>query len=233
MRVQIAVITSEAVLRDVYDRVLAPTFPPVELGSYASFEASWKTGEHLAWAAIDDSGNVQGAVVCSRYPESRAALLVYLALAPGQRGGGVGGRLYDEAVTAMMASGDIDLMLAEFEHPAVHRGSEDTGDPVARLRFYDRKGARGLALPYFQPAIDGQERVPGFILGVLAERTTDDGRTVDGAGVRAFLLENLRLNEGDVGEDPATTALLAAADVPRVQALPLTEPDRIPVCQEA
>jgi GNAT superfamily N-acetyltransferase len=232
--VQIALITSEDVLKQVYDRVLAPTFPPVELGSFASLAASWASGEHPAWAAIDDEGDVQGAVVCGRYPESRAALLVYLALAPGQRGGGVGGRLYREAVAAMMESGDVDLMLAEFEHPAVHLGSEETGDPVARLRFYDRMGGRGLAVPYFQPAIDGQRRVPGFILGVLSERTPPMGDgAVDGATVQAFLIENLRLNEGAVHDDPATTALLAAAGVPRVKALPLTEPDRIPVCQEA
>ncbi|WP_051208565.1 GNAT family N-acetyltransferase [Propionicicella superfundia] len=230
----IAPITAAAVLRRAYDRVLVPTFPAAELGPYETLEPHWRSGRSLAWAALSDDEEVLGVAVCDRYAESSTALLTYLALAPGRRGGGVGGALYRHAVDATIQGDDVDLLVGEFEHPALHGGSESGGDPVARLRFYDRHGARGLALPYFQPGIAGQPRVPGFILGVLAVRPRLAGPDgVAGPTVHAFLTENLRVHEGAVADDPAARRLLAAAAVPDVATVALTDPDRIPLCQEA
>jgi GNAT superfamily N-acetyltransferase len=227
----ISSVTSESQLRRLYDHVLVPSFPPTELCAWDEFSAGWATGTTLVWAALDeaDPDVVLGAAVCDELPGTGTSLLTYLALAPGARGGGLGSSLYSTAREWAMNSSSTKLYLAEIEHPAVHSGSAGGGDPVARLRFYARFGVTALALPYFQPAIPGLPRVPGLILGVAGAQPValHDGG-VDGALVRAFLTTNLTQSEGRVGDDPATVALLAAAEPDAIPTFGLDEVDRIP-----
>ncbi len=150
--------------------------------------------------------------------------MLYLAIAPGRRGGGVGRRLVTTALDDWRALDPL-VVVGEVEHPAHHTGSEAHGDPVARLRFYARLGARILALPYFQPGDGpGGERVPALLLVSfpLGPHAAEDD--VPAAPLRAFLAENLRESEGTLADDAATRRLLDAAGGDRVRVVDPDDP---------
>ena len=167
-------------------------------------------------------------------------LLVYLAIAPGGRGGGIGGALLDGAVARWVADLSPGLVLAEVEHPDHHTASPEHGDPAARLRFYARHGARLLAVPYFQPGIGPHgARVPALLLVTLyvdpaLESTRLDEATgpvteVSAPPLREFLVDNLRSSEGTLREDVAVQRLLDSVSGTSVPLLAPAELDRVPV----
>lgn len=195
--------------------VLVPSFPPAELVDAPTFLAEHASGRLRSLGVVEDARVVAG-VVGAWSPSARTLLVQYLAIAPGRRGGGIGGRLLDAAVDAWSRELGPELVLAEVEHPAHHATSAAHGDPAARLRFYARRGARVLAVPYFQPGTGpGAERVPALLLVALPHRGGKDAAglpdAVPAGPLRAFLEENLRGGEGRVAGDGATRALLDAA----------------------
>ncbi|MBN0041228.1 GNAT family N-acetyltransferase [Cellulosimicrobium cellulans] len=207
-------LTTPELLRSLHRDVLAPSFPPAELMDEDAFLGDHATGRLRSLGVVED-GRVVAGVVGEWFPDARVLLVLYLAIAPGRRGGGVGGRLVAAALAAWRAVDPL-LVVGEVEHPAHHPGSAAHGDPVARLRFYARLGARVLALPYFQPGDGpGGERVPALLLVSfpLGPGTAD---AVPAAPLRAFLTENLRASEGTLADDPATRRLLDAANGDRV-----------------
>jgi GNAT superfamily N-acetyltransferase len=151
----------------VYRRLLAPAFPPAELVDAAALEAALAGGHGSLLALLDPEGVPVAAAFGRWSADSRVVLLWYLAVDPGIRGHGLGGRVLQEAVGAWRGRYDPCLVLAEVEDPGgpahpVH------GDPRRRLAFYERAGARVLDLPYFQPGIGGPaRRVPGMLLLLL------------------------------------------------------------------
>lgn len=215
-------LTTPALVRSLHREVLAPSFPPAELVDVDELLDDHASGRLRSLGVVED-GRVVAGIVGEWFPDARVLLVLYLAIAPGRRGGGVGGRLVAAALTAWR---DLDplLVLGEVEHPAHHAGSEAHGDPVARLRFYGRLGARVLALPYFQPGDGpGGERVPALLLVSfpLGPGTPDD---VPAAPLRAFLAENLRASEGTLSDDAATRRLLDAASGDRVALVDPADP---------
>lgn len=192
----------------LHARVLAPSFPPDELERVDGMTAALRRGTLVAAAARDDEGAVLGLATGSWSARTRVLLLSYLAVAPGGRGGGVGGTLLDAALTTWVERLDPLVVLAEVEDPRAASGSrpEAHGDPVARLRFYQRRGARALPLAYTQPALrPGARRVPGMLL--LALRVAPDlvapdtSWRVPTAALRGFLEEYYAGTEG--GRPPA------------------------------
>lgn len=221
-------LDTPALVRSLHRDVLVPSFPPTELVEERSFLADHAAGRLRSLGVVED-GRVVAGVVGSWFPDARVLLVLYLAIAPGRRGGGVGGRLVPAALASWRALDPL-LVVGEVEHPDHHTGSEAHGDPVARLRFYARLGARVLALPYFQPGDGpGGERVPALLLVSFPldaasglPGTGPDG--VPASPVRAFLEENLRSNEGTLADDAATRRLLHAADGDRVALVDPADP---------
>ncbi|AEI13354.1 hypothetical protein Celgi_2861 [Cellulomonas gilvus ATCC 13127] len=170
MTVHVRATTSADDLARVYADVLRPSFPDDELADLAVLQHQLTAG-HLHVVVAEEAGALRGAALGEWFPEQGVLLLAHLAVAPGGRGGGVGGALLDGAVAAWRAELDPWLVVAEVEDPAVHPGSPAHGDPTARLRFYQRRGARVLPVPYVQPALrPGGARVPGLLLLALAVR---------------------------------------------------------------
>ena len=203
----------------LHARVLAPSFPPDELEGVDGMTAALRRGTLVAAAACDDEGGVRGLATGSWSARTRVLLLSYLAVAPGVRGGGVGGTLLDAALTAWVERLDPLVVLAEVEDPRATTGHrvEEHGDPVARLRFYRRHGARPLPLPYVQPALGpGARRVPGMLLLALAVDSElvdeDGGWRVPAAALRGFLEEYYAATEGG----PPPGALLEPLAEPAV-----------------
>ncbi|WP_018348036.1 GNAT family N-acetyltransferase [Longispora albida] len=209
----IAVRGPDRLIDQFFHEVLAPSFPPDELGTVEGLNDPGR----LVRLAVDAGGQVLGGAVGDWDPDTRVLLLSFLAIRPGVRGGGLGGRILDDALEAWRSGYEPCVILAEVEDPAVHSGNESHGNPEARLRFYRRRGARALDLPYFQPALGpGHSRVPGLLLMVLHSapefHTSPDA--IAAGPLRSFLESYQLEEEGQIGTDPDSLALWAALERP-------------------
>lgn len=216
-------------LADVYDTILVRSFQPDEVVDKAAFMHQTTWGEVLV--TEDEEGVATGVAVADHHASTGISVLEYLAVAPGQRGGGAGSALLTAAVSRWTELVSPGALLAEIERPDSHSATEAFGDPTRRLAFYERHGFQALALPYYQPALSEKQRaVPDLILGILIlEPTwvnTDAGRFVEGPRLEETLA--LR-NPGSGEEREAWDRLLAATRDPRgIELLPLSEYARIP-----
>jgi GNAT superfamily N-acetyltransferase len=158
-------------LGEIYSTILVPSFRPDELEPLAAIEQAL-TKEPCSkdvLAAMDGDSQVLGVAIGEWDEQSRVYLLSYLAVRPGLRSQGVGTRLMHD-IEQRWQRRDALFVLAEVDDPQVYPAS-DVGDPVARLRFYERFGARVLDLAYTQPPVrPGGAPVPGMLLLVFAVR---------------------------------------------------------------
>jgi len=202
-------------IEEFYDSVLAPSFADSELIPRAEFLADLNDpgGDTVASVAFDDAGEILGGAVGQWFPQSRVMLTAYLAIRPGRRGGGIGGRILRAVLADWQRRVDPLLILGEVEDPR-HHTDIGFGDPERRLKFYAAAGAEIIPVPYFQPAIQaGGERVLHLFLMTFAvsDECRRGERSIDASPVRAFLEANLARNEGGVDrDDPATAALFDA-----------------------
>lgn len=223
-------LTVEAEILALHRDVLEPSFPPAEL---IGPDELWRDVERGSLEVLgtieetDGDARAVSGVVGAWFPRERILLVLYLAIAPGHRGAGVGGALLSAALDAWTAAHDPLAIIAEVEHPDHHAASEAHGDPTARVRFYARHGGKALALPYFQPGDGpGSPRVPALMLVVLRA----DGRSaLPGAPVRAFLTRWLVACEGSLADDGATRRLLDAAAGTEVALVALDAVGQLPV----
>jgi GNAT superfamily N-acetyltransferase len=215
-----------------YHRVLVPHFPPDELEASSDFVAGMKSGTTRALAARTADGVIAGGAVGDWFPQSHVLLLSYLAVSAEGRGVGTGGLLM-RAVTEVWGSEfSPALFVMEVEDPRYHHGDVNFGDPEARVRFYERLGARALPVPYFQPALGSHRpearRVPHLILMVFGGTEALPGtRQVDGQTVEVFLTEYLEGCEGAIGPDDTDAQRMLAA-CRRPGGLPLLRVSELP-----
>ncbi|MGH3831328.1 MAG: hypothetical protein ACRDRS_12930 [Pseudonocardiaceae bacterium] len=209
----------DGTLRRFHTTLLKPTFPPAELITFEQLRHARLQATTRGTILFDGADPVAG-IVTEDYLRGRVLLVTYLVVAATARGGGIGARLLSE-VTQRRAP--TPLILAEIEDPRCFAAS-DAGDPVARVRFYDRIGSRLLPLPYAQPSLrPGSPRVDEMLLITIGA----PGPDIDGALVTAFLDEYYSLCEGEdvVRTDPAYLAMRAAAlgdEHSRLPLLPLS-----------
>jgi GNAT superfamily N-acetyltransferase len=200
---------------ELFNEVLAPSFPPEELCSLEDLQTMIIEG-HPTLIALDDDDRVIGGAVGEWEPEPRVMLLSWLAIRPGIRGGGIGGALLSAATEAWSTDFAPCIVIAEVEDPAAHKGSEATGDPVARLRFYQRRGARALDMPYFQASLgEGLPRVPDLLLMVLHTEPQFAGTqpdTIDPAILRRYLELYQIQGEGQIATDEQAMTMWRALD---------------------
>jgi len=216
MSVQVTEVRDADELRALHARILVPSFPPHELEDPDAMAAGLASGAIVAMAAsvADDAGEPVALAVGAWDAATSVLLLSYLAVGPGGRGGGVGGTLLEAAVTTWRAALDPLVVLAEIEDPALNLASDAHGDPAARERFYLRRGARRLPIPYAQPSLaPGLPRVPGMLLLALAVRPSvvrpDDAWLLPTAPLRDFLLGYYSRSEGAEPDDATFHAMLA------------------------
>jgi GNAT superfamily N-acetyltransferase len=223
--VEVVVVTDAAELADVHDRILAPAFPPEELDDLEVIRSGVRAGKTEV-VALRDEGRAVAVAVADVFVRGRVVLLSYLAVDPAHRSGGQGGRLLDAALARWTAGHDPCVILAEVEDPAHYREPTEHGDPAARVRFYARRGAAVLDVPYFQPALrPGMPRVPHLLLVVLhvapALRVRD--HLLNAVTVLAFLQELFLACERRLPDDVDGLALLHAAEAsPGLPMTPLT-----------
>lgn len=200
-------------LDDIYDRILARSFPPDQLVDRGSFLTDSTWGEVLVLSGAD--GELEAVAVGDHSPQTGLLVVEYLAVAPERRASGSGSELFAAARDYWRELMHPGAFLVEMERPDVHSGSVEHGDPARRLAFYARQGVRALDLPYYQPAVTSETApVPGLLLGVVLEDPSweRDGYFTEGARLRALLTE--RNPDPTPAELPAWTELLAACDEP-------------------
>jgi GNAT superfamily N-acetyltransferase len=216
-------------IAEFYNQILLPHFSADELEPIENFTAGLKYGATSALVAKTAGGAIAGGAVGDLFQRSNVLLLSYLAVPPAGRGAGVGGTLM-KAVTGVWGSRHRPaLLVMEVEDPCHHAADAAHGDPVARIRFYERLGARTLPLPYFQPALGpGGHRVPHMVLMVFGGTAAPPGtQRVDGEVVEHFLTQYLEDCEGPLRpDDTAAQRLLAACRHPG--GLPLLRVDELP-----
>jgi GNAT superfamily N-acetyltransferase len=211
--------SSGPVIEDFYRQVLAPSFPADELISLDEVQETADRQDASIWLSEDADGTVLAGAIAEWDDSVRVLLLSYLAVRPGIRGGGIGGPLYLAALESWRQKFKPCLILAEVEDPEAHRGSEDHGDPAARLRFYVNRGSRILDLPYFQPALEpGAERVYGLLLIALHVDPEFAGAggsgTIDATIIRKYLENYQTQYEGKVATDDQAMMMWRALDRP-------------------
>jgi GNAT superfamily N-acetyltransferase len=210
---------SGPVIEDFYQQILVPSFPADELISLDEAQENADREDASIWLAEDADGTILAGAIAEWDDSVRVLLLGYLAVRPGIRGGGIGGPLYLTALESWRQKFKPCLILAEVEDPEVHRGSEDHGDPAARLRFYVNRGSRIVDIPYFQPALEpGKERVSGLLLIALHIDPEFAGaggaNTIDAAIVRTYLENYQTQYEGKVATDDQAMTMWRALDRP-------------------
>lgn len=210
----------------VHEQILRPSFPEYELMTLERLTDEVESGTTEVRIIRDAEGELAGTAIGAWYEEARVMLLDYLALRPGQRGGGLGGALLSSSIEAWAEQHDPCIVLAQVEHPDHHDPHPQHGDPEARLRFYARQGARLLPLPYFTPGVgDGKPRTGGMMLTVLHAHPTllgDDAEEIASEPIARAL----HLQAGDAEHhDEAQTELIAQARAE--DTLPLLRADRV------
>ncbi len=200
-------------IADFYQRILLPHFRDNELVTCESFAAGLKSGDSSAVVAHTADGAIAGGAVGDLFPRSGVVLLSYIAVPPAGRGLGTGSALMKAATAIWATAWRPPLMVMEVEDPRYFSGNETFGAPDARVRFYERLGARILPLPYFQPALgDGKGRVRHLMLMVFGGTEVRAGaRQVGGQHVESFLTEYLEGCEGQVRSDDEEAQRLLAA----------------------
>jgi GNAT superfamily N-acetyltransferase len=224
--------SSSRYIPEFYRHVMVPSFPPDELETEEELVSGLRSGRSRVLVAVGTDGNVLGGAVGEYFPRSRVMLLAYLAVLPGGRGGGVGSAVLRAARDAWTAELRPRLIVLEVEDPRDFTGSEAFGDPVARVRFYERHGGRTLPLPYVQPALSaGTARVPGLMLMAFENGGPSAARTVDGQHVASFVAEYFEEFEGAAQPgDTELKLLLSACTWPG--GLPLLTVDELPSTAE-
>lgn len=199
---------TDAELVDVYRRLLEPTFRPEELMSRDEVRATFTGPDAEPSLVVLADGRAVGLMLGGWYADRRALLLTYLAVDPRTRGTGLGARLVSEILPRWAGASPGALVVAEVDDPRHWPADETQGDPVARLRFYGRHGARLVPLPYVQPSLGpGTPRVDGMLLLRL-----DANPGVTGDTLAAFLADYFAQHEGpEALDDPVVARLVAGA----------------------
>lgn len=131
-------------------------------GDEAESTADWPA--RIA-VAVDGSSRVVGGAAAEYYRASGCMLGTYLDVRdePGHRGRGHGRRLLAKAQQACGRLGPLAAVLAEVEWPDLLPRERFTAAEIegarGRLRFFERLGARRIAIDYVQPAL-GADRQP-------------------------------------------------------------------------
>jgi acetoin utilization deacetylase AcuC-like enzyme/GNAT superfamily N-acetyltransferase len=138
--------------------------------------------------AEDGAERVKGFALLLHAPDLRFVYLDLIATASGRLGGGVGGALYDRARHEARARGGDGLWLECLTDDPRFAGTPKLlAENQARLRFYERFGARPVAGSRFEEPLGPHDEAPMFLLwdGLGAARPPSLGRVR--AVVRALL----------------------------------------------
>ncbi len=152
----------DAQVRDLYER----SFHPAELRSYDDMLASLGTDDVLRTRLIMawQGDRVLGLSLFKYHAQPGFGYLWYLCVGQDTRGLGIGGKLYNATLDDLKRISEengsgLKCMMFEVERMDAESHPE-YGDPIKRMRFYDRMGARMITgYDYRQPPIPPHDEV--------------------------------------------------------------------------
>lgn len=138
---------------------------------------------HIIHVAEDKVHRVKGFSIIAHAPDLRFCFLDYIATARGMSGAGIGGALYEEIRDETRRLGAIGLFFECLpDEPALCPKPELLNDNAARLRFYERYGARPIInTKYETPLKPDAPCAPHLVLDPLDRRglpSRDDVRRI-------------------------------------------------------
>lgn len=164
--------------------------------------------------AENGQGELRGFALLLHAPDLRFGYLEYISAAPGGTGGGIGGALYErvrEEAAALQVCGLFFECLPD--DPELSRDPAIRRQNAARLKFYERYGARPLAnTAYETPVTPGDDNPPYLVMDPLGSEVPL-GRDAARRIVRAILerkygtlcpKEYIRQVVDSIREDPVT-----------------------------
>jgi len=137
----------------------------------------------ILFVAEARKGPLQGFALLCHAPDLAFCYLDFVSAAPRRTGGGVGGALYERCREEALSLGSVGLFFeclpddpALSPDPAVRKQNE------ARLRFYERYGARPIANTAYETPLSPQDDNPPYLLVDLLQT----GRTLQRDRARAI-----------------------------------------------
>lgn len=120
-----------------------------------------KAGPDEPWTLsviAEDKGKVTGGLIADWYPQCSSLEIIYLAVDPGSRLKGLGKRLLLDGTVMILdalgkKSGEANVYF-ETENPLTVSSGNSSIDPIGRLTFFDRCGAKRIPIDYVQPPLD-------------------------------------------------------------------------------
>lgn len=197
---------NQPMLERFYHTVLQPSIHAAELLTLEEICDAYLGPDAAPGALLVEDGEPIAGILGELYPASRVLLIGYLAVHHSRRSRGNGAALLAETLPKWQASLRPSLTIAEVDDPRFHAPDDKKGDPVARLRFYSRAGARLLAIPYFQPSLrPAFPRVRDMLL--ISYDIVDDA--IPRHVLAAFLREYFEFCEGKAAlTDPEVRTLM-------------------------
>lgn len=160
---------------------------------------------------------VRGFALLSHDAELRFAFLDYVSAARGLTGGGIGGALYERVRDEARAAGAAGLFFECLpDDPELCPDRDDRRQNAARLRFYERYGARPIVgTKYEEPMSEAYVGSPYLVFDALgADR--NPGRQV----VRPIVRAILERKYGDICTPQYIDSVVASFAAPALQLRP-------------
>jgi len=127
----------------------------------------------LLFIAEGTKGHVDGFALLFHEPALRFCYLDYISAGPQKTGGGIGGALYERVREEALDLNTIGIFFECLpDDPALSRDPVVRKQNIARLRFYERYGARPIAnTAYETPLKPGDDNPPYLVYDDLGEET--------------------------------------------------------------
>ena len=142
----------------------------------------------ILYVAEDYRGTVKGFALLYHDPDLRFCYLDYISAARFATGRGIGGALYEQVREEAQSLGSIGVFFECLpDDPSLCRNPETLKQNKARLRFYERYGARPIANTSYETPLKPEGDNPPYLvfddLGQSRPLSRDDARRI----VRAIL----------------------------------------------
>lgn len=139
--------------------------------------------------AEGDNATVRGFAMLLHAPDLDFCYLDYICAGRGETGGGIGGALYERVREEALQLGAVGLLMECLpDDPALSPDPVIRKQNAARLRFYERFGARPIAnTAYATPLREGDTDPPYLVLDYLGQEDKPLGRDQARAIIRACI----------------------------------------------
>ncbi len=151
--------------------ILAERFPLIAAKEVESLPATLKNPlgkgyRTIVFVAEGHRRMVQGFALLCHFPDLRFCYLDYLSVSLRHGGRGVGSALYERVREEAMALGDTALFFECLpDDPALCRDPDILRENIARLRFYERYGARPIVGTAYETPLSPEDDCAPYLVG--------------------------------------------------------------------